>query len=318
MYDIAVTVAACLRAGTRVDVGWVADVRGFSSRNAAEALAVTPGGGRVGSVMSGALDEQLAWSISETLSDGAGGRLVELSVNEFEAALAGLSCGGVARCLLVPATDLPAQLWPALIQRDPVCLITEIDGNWVGATEMFTPATVNEAGPDVAQLFARGAPETVVREGSVVTALWPVPKFVIVGAGAVADALDAAVRLLGWAPQTLFEAGAATAAISGLAAVDGVVVTSHDRDVAGPALAGALASRVGYIGALGSRRTQQDRADWLADHAILDLDRIHGPAGLNLGANTPAEIAVSIIAEMLATKSGRNPGSLRDSTGPIR
>jgi xanthine dehydrogenase accessory factor len=95
------------------------------------------------------------------------------------------------------------------------------------------------------------------------------------------------------------------------------VVLSHDDEIAGPALEAALAGDVGYIGALGSRRTQQSRAQWLADHGVTERDRIHGPAGLDIGANTPAEIAISIVAEALATKSGSTPGSLRDRAGSI-
>ena len=87
--------------------------------------------------------------------------------------------------------------------------------------------------------------------------------------------------------------------------------------MAGPALRAALAGEVGYIGALGSRRTQQSRADWLAYRGITDLDRVHGPAGLDIGANTPAEIAVSIIAEALAVASGEERGSLRERPGSI-
>ncbi|MDT4985843.1 MAG: xanthine dehydrogenase accessory factor, partial [Pseudonocardiales bacterium] len=67
----------------------------------------------------------------------------------------------------------------------------------------------------------------------------------------------------------------------------------------------------------GSRRTQQARADWLAYRGIVELDRIYGPAGLDIGANTPAEIAVSVIAEAMAVKSGSNPRSLRERAGSI-
>jgi len=62
----------------------------------------------------------------------------------------------------------------------------------------------------------------------------------------------------------------------------------------------ALDSDVGYIGALGARRMQENRADWLAYRGVTDLSRIHGPAGLDIGAETPAEIAVSILAEAIA------------------
>jgi xanthine dehydrogenase accessory factor len=105
-----------------------------------------------------------------------------------------------------------------------------------------------------------------------------------------------------------------------------VLVVSHDLELAGPTLSTALSSQAGYIGALGSRRTQQARADWLAYRGITDLDRIHGPAGLDIGASSPAEIAVSILAEALATASGamsvatdsgEKSMSLRDRTGAI-
>jgi len=109
----------------------------------------------------------------------------------------------------------------------------------------------------------------------------------------------------------------ATGIIAGLAVLDKVVVTSHDDELAGPALTAALAGNVGYIGALGSRRTQQSRADWLALRGVTDLERIHGPAGLDIGANTPAEIAVSVVAEALAARSGANAASLRSKSGAI-
>ncbi|MDT4910252.1 MAG: xanthine dehydrogenase accessory factor, partial [Pseudonocardiales bacterium] len=89
------------------------------------------------------------------------------------------------------------------------------------------------------------------------------------------------------------------------------------EELGGRALAAALSARPGYIGALGSRRTQQARADWLAYRGIVELDRIYGPAGLDIGANTPAEIAVSVIAEAMAVKSGSNPRSLRERAGSI-
>ena len=74
---------------------------------------------------------------------------------------------------------------------------------------------------------------------------------------------------------------------------------------------------MGYIGALGSRRTQQARADWLAYRGVTDLERVHGPAGLDIGANTPAEIAVSILAEALAVKARASAGPLGQKSGPI-
>jgi xanthine dehydrogenase accessory factor len=313
VYDIALMVSACLRADTRVDVAWAVETHGFSSRDHSEALALTPGGGRTGSVLSGSLNDQLA----DAAAQSGTARLVSLQVGEVDASLAGLSCGGDARCLLVPASELPAELWGQLRSRLPVCLVTQLNGDLVVDTAMFTADTIAEAGEDVAQLFRRGVSDTTITDDAVVTVLWPVPKLVIIGGGGIAAALDAAAGLLGWQTQAVTDASSAIGLIADLAVMDNVVVLSHDDELAGPALEAALASDVGYIGALGSRRTQQSRAQWLADHGVTDLERIHGPAGLDIGANTPAEIALSIVAESLATKTGSTVGSLRERPGPI-
>jgi xanthine dehydrogenase accessory factor len=219
--------------------------------------------------------------------------------------------------LLVPATSLPAELWDRLRERDPVCLVTTLDGDRVTGTQLYGRDTIADAGEAAAKLFEKGASDTLVTEESVTTVLWPIPQLVIVGGGAIAEAVTAAAGLLGWHAQTLTEVRAATGVIAGLAVLDKLVVTSHDVELAGPALAAALDSGVGYIGALGSRRTQQVRADWLAYRGITDLDRVHGPAGLDIGANTPAEIAVSIVAEALAVRAGKSAGSIRERSGAV-
>jgi xanthine dehydrogenase accessory factor len=313
MYDIALSVAACLRAGTRVDVAWAVEAHGFSSWEKSEALALTPGGGRIGGVLSGSLNSQLA----DLADQGISRRIVKLQAGEVDAMLAGLACGGDARCLLIPAADLPAPLWDQLRAREPVALVTRLDGDQVVDTVLYSSDSIADAGDEVARRFKAGVSDTAVSADAVVTVLWPLPKLVIVGAGSIADALDAAAGLLGWSTQAATDVSTATGLIAGLAPLDQLVVLSHDDDLAGPALQAALDTEVGYIGALGSRRTQQSRADWLAYRGITDLARIHGPAGLNIGANTPAEIAVSIMAEALAVRSGAPAGQLRDRSGSI-
>lgn len=312
MYDIALSVAACLRAGTKVDVAWAVETRGFSSWDRSEGLALTPGGGRVGALMAGSLDDQVA----ELVRTGTTGRLVDLHVGDVDALVAGLSCGGEARCLIVPATDLPNGLWARLEAREAVCLVTRLDGDEVLDTTMFTSATIADAGEDAVRLFQRGSSDTAVFSDIVVTALWPVPRLVVVGAGAIAEAIAAAAKLLGWNAR-LDADGSATTGLAELAAVDSVVVISHDLDVSGSALVAALSGSAGYIGALGARHTQEARARWLAEKAVTDLRRVYGPAGLDVGARTPPEIAVSVLAEILAVKSRRTPVSLRERNGPI-
>ncbi len=301
MYDIALSVAACLRAGTRVDVAWPVRAQGFASREPNEALALTPGGGRIGAVASGAANGQL----SDLAIQGGGGRLVHLSIAEFEAQLAGLSRGGELDCLLAPATDLPAELWDRLRDRQSVCLVARLDGDRVTGVELYGPDTVAQAGEEAAQLLGRGISGAVVTPEAVVTVFCPVPKLLIVGHGAIVDALRANAELLGWQVEVAGERGVATGVIAGLSPLDAVVVAAHDLELAGPALEAALASSAGYLGGLGSRRMQQTRADWLAYRGVTDLSRLHRPAGLDIGARTPAEIAVSILAEALAVRSGR-------------
>jgi xanthine dehydrogenase accessory factor len=100
---------------------------------------------------------------------------------------------------------------------------------------------------------------------------------------------------------------------------DVVLVFTHDVKFDEPALIAALATDAGYVGALGSRRTQERRLERLRD-AGLDEDsiaRIHAPCGLDLGARTPPETVVSILAEVIAVRTGRPGESLRDTSGPI-
>ena len=101
---------------------------------------------------------------------------------------------------------------------------------------------------------------------------------------------------------------------------DAVIVFSHDPKFDEPALLAALRSDAGYIGALGSHRTARDRRERLlaagADEA--DLARVHSPCGLDIGAATPEEVAISIMAEVIAARSGRAGESLLRTQHSIR
>jgi xanthine dehydrogenase accessory factor len=100
---------------------------------------------------------------------------------------------------------------------------------------------------------------------------------------------------------------------------DAVCVLTHDHKFDVPAITAALETPVGYIGAMGSRRTHADRVVRLREEGVDDaaLERVMGPIGLDLGARTPEETAVSICAEIIAVRTGRRARSLRDADGPI-
>ena len=104
-----------------------------------------------------------------------------------------------------------------------------------------------------------------------------------------------------------------------LGARDAVCVLTHDAKFDVPALVAALATDAGYVGAMGSRRTHADRVARLRDAGVDDagIARIMAPIGLDLGARTPEETAISICAEIIARRTGRAAPSLRDTEGPI-
>ncbi len=101
---------------------------------------------------------------------------------------------------------------------------------------------------------------------------------------------------------------------------DAVIIFTHDPKFDEPAILGALATEVGYIGALGSRRTAADRERRLkaAGVSAEQLTRVTSPSGHDIGAGTPAETALSILAEIVARRHGRRGGPLADSVGAIR
>lgn len=295
MYEITLTVTACLRSGTRADVVWLVDADRLPVPDWADAMVLTPGGGRIGSIAGGALDGQL--------TDLAGrlkaGRLVDLEVSEIDALIAGLPSAGSARCLVVPADSFPPDLWDLAAARQPICLVCRMEGDEVADISLYTAQTIGGAGEVVEQLFQAGASGSTVIGDEVITVLRAVPQLVVIGDSPVGDALAELAALIGWRTRTFSNASSATGVIATLSRLDKVVVTAHDLDLAGAALMAALDSDAGYIGALGAHRMQENRADWLAYRGVTDLSRIHGPAGIDIGAETPSEIAVSILAEAI-------------------
>jgi xanthine dehydrogenase accessory factor len=289
MYDVALSVLSCLRAGTEVHVAWV--VAGGPG-DGSEAVAITPGGGRMGGILEGAVDHQIVDAIP-TLGERGG--LVEVPVGPVEALVAGLPEGSSVTVAVVPGPSFPTSIWEALSDRVPVSFsLTVGDGRFTG----FDVLEPRDAGIELS-------------EGRLTCSLVPIPRVVIAGGGPIADALVDVFSAVGWRPAVHGEVGAATGAMATLADLDGVIVMGHDVETAGRALQGALASHAGYIGSIGSTRMQELRAEWLSYRGVEWSDRVHGPAGLAIGASTPGEIAVSIVAEAVAVLhgAGRDPGT---------
>jgi xanthine dehydrogenase accessory factor len=161
----------------------------------------------------------------------------------------------------------------------------------------------------------------------------PPPRLVVVGAVDTAEALCAAAKRLGW-HTICVDARARFATPERVPSADelvvewpdvalerlrpdhgtAIVVLTHDLKFDVPALEAALRTDAFYVGAIGSRRTQAARQEALVAAGLDEesIARVHGPAGLDIGADTPAETAVSILSEALACRAGRNGGRLED------
>jgi xanthine dehydrogenase accessory factor len=301
---------------------------GVPAEGAGAGAPVGSGGGPAGSGYRGA--------------DGAGGpqvALLRLPVDEPAAAAAGLACGGTVTVALHHSSAIPARFWEAIAGGQPVAMVTHVvpePAARVPGTLLVGPDGVvagslgaadvdQQAATEARALLAGGrtASRVVPSAGGslVIEAVVPAAKLVVVGGGDLADAIGRQASLLNWQPQVVDgpDPAVPAQAIGRLGPADGVVVLSHDHDVGVPALAAALATRAGYIGALGSRRTQAARRDALLAGGTNepDLARVHGPAGLDLGGRAPEEIALAICAQMLAVRSGRDAGALSERSGSI-
>jgi xanthine dehydrogenase accessory factor len=155
----------------------------------------------------------------------------------------------------------------------------------------------------------------------------PPPRLVVVGAVDTAEALCAAARQLGWRTICV-DARAQFATPERIPSADelvvewpdvalerlrpdhgtAIVVLTHDLKFDVPALEAALKTDAFYVGAIGSRRTQAARREALAATGIdeASIDRVRGPAGLDIGADTPVETAIAILSEALAVRAGRD------------
>ena len=299
MYGIALTVAACLQSGTRADVAWLVDADGLEVSDWADAVVFTPGGGKTGALAGGALDAKLA-DLAGRLSSG---RLVDLEISQVDALIAELPSPGSARCLIVPADRVPSEVWDLAGGRERFCLVTELSGDEVTGIEVYTDATSSGADDAVREALGSGVSGSAILGDRIVSVFSALPQIVIIGAGPIAEALAGLSAFLGWQPRMTSEQTIVSGLIAPLSRRDKVIIAAHDLELAGTALAAALDSDCGYIGSLGSRKMQSDRADWLAYRGVTDLSRVHGPAGLDIGADTPGEIAVAIAAEAIAQAS---------------
>lgn len=228
------------------------------------------------------------------------GRHVSHAVTELESLMSGLPVGSAVEFLIVPAAEFPPELWRDLLEREAVAITATISD---GEVTDIRVATRDDASEPERELLTAGGLVTVRGDNRITTVLAPVTRLVVAGAGPIAEALANQGRLIGWKVSVESRPDIVAGMSATLSWLDAIVVMGHEIEPSSRCLMAALESDAGYIGALGSRAMQEARGDWLAFREVTDLSRVHGPAGLSIGARNPAEIAVSIVAEIVAERT---------------
>lgn len=319
-------------AGSRVGVGLVRvlDRHGFGTVEPGQLLAGTADGSAAGDLMHGTMDLKARPLLASAVSAPA---TVNAHVAEHPALEAGLACSGGATLLGHPlAAELADALGQAFLDATPAALVSTVDGRAslllagprLAARHgtLGSPVVDEAAAEHVRSALRRGATLTArvsVADTEVLLDLWvPVPSVLVVGSGAIGEALLAQAGLLGWAARRVTGLDETREAVAAFTDADVLVLLDH-APAFDAALVDGLRGARGFIGALGSRHTQEIRRERLlrAGLSAAELARLHGPVGLDLGARTPAETAVSVVAEVIAVRSGRPAAPLGGAAGRI-
>jgi xanthine dehydrogenase accessory factor len=303
--------------GRKVAVATVVATRRSAPRPVGSKLFVSDSGDLEGSVSGGCVESDVVLAAQEVLAGGAP-RLLTYGITDEMAFGVGLPCGGEIDVFVEELTEA----------ERPDVTLTVVAGEGVGE-RLHDPELEQEA-------RRRGRSHVIELDDRTILADVdaPPPRLFVYGAVDTAEALCRAAKLLGWR-TIVADARASFATPERIPSADelllawpdeamaqarldlgtAVVVLTHDDKFDLPMIRGALASDAFYVGWIGSRRNQERRRGLLRDEGMTDdeLARISGPSGLDIGAGTPSETAVSILAEILAVRTGRAGGRLRDA-----
>ncbi len=307
--------------GRAVALATVIETWGSAPRPVGSQLAIGPDAAMAGSVSGGCVEGAVVAEAMEALEAG-GPRILTYGVSDAEAFAVGLACGGTIRVLVEPVGE--GGLAPALLER--LVAARRERRAAVMAVNVATWERRLLEGPGdplwpvaSAALTADRAGFAPEPDGDWFLGLHNPPlRLIVVGAVHIAQALVPMARLAGYDPvlvdpRSAFGSDArfpgetilgdwpdAALAGQGLDARTAVVTLTHDAKLDDPAIQAALRSEIFYLGCLGSRRTHAKRVARLVEAGFAEgeIARIHAPIGADIGARSPAEIAVSILAQM--------------------
>ena len=300
------------RAGRGASLATVVETWGSAPRRVGAQMVVSGDGQIEGSVSGGCVEGAVMVEAMDALESGKG-TLLEFGVSDGDAFAVGLACGGTIKVLVEPvgsvlSETVLAELVEARAKRVPLAYVA--NGQTGGGTLQF------EGFAERFRMDRSGVEE----DGRFVAIHNPPLRLVIVGAVHIAQSLTPMARIAGFDPIIVDPRAAfgSEARFPGEEILDewpdeameqieldartALVLLTHDPKLDDPALHVALKSRAFYVGALGSKRTHAKRVERLREAGFGDeeIGRIHGPIGLDIGASSPSEIAVSILGELLA------------------
>ena len=299
------------RSGKGAAIATVVETWGSAPRPVGSRLAVSGESEIEGSVSGGCVEGAVVVEALDALEDGQP-RLLTYGVSDDEAFAVGLACGGTIRVLVEPVgraipEPMLADLHARAEAHDPVAYTVNTE-TW--DRRLAEP----EDYPDRFRADRSG-----FEESTFVAVIPPPLRMAVIGGVHIAQALIPMARMAGFAPYLVDPRGAFASeerfpdtdlshdwpneALEawGIDARTAVVTLTHDPKIDDPALRVALRSDAFYVGSLGSKRTHGKRVDRLRAEGFTEeeIGRIHAPVGLDIGARSPAEIAVSVLAEVI-------------------
>lgn len=307
------------RAGRGAVLATVVETWGSAPRQAGSQLAIAGDGTFMGSVSGGCVEGAVVTEAVDALADGAS-RLLTFGVSDDQAFSVGLACGGTIRVLVEPIGQaLPEAMLADLVAAKAARKAATYLVNTNSWERRLASGTQD---PMALAIDSRmRADKSGMEDGWFIAVHNPPLRMIVVGAVHIAQALLPMARACGYDPTLIDPRGAfgASARFPGEVISDdwpdeamvalkpdartAVVTLTHDPKLDDPALLSALASPAFYIGCLGSTRTHAKRLDRLRSAGVTEAQaaRLRAPVGLDIGAKSPAEIAVSILAQITQT-----------------
>lgn len=313
-----------LAAGQRVALATVVATWGSSPVPIGGQMAVAENDLFQGSVSGGCVESDIIVAAADVIANGSP-QLLTFGVSNETAWRSGLPCGGTISILVVALAQ--TQTLPLLesiatmrAAREPAILVTNVADGGLSLYDARVRAALPGFVAEVARDGISRMAENGAGEQAFVHLLLPPPRVVIIGATHIAQHLVAMLGLIGYDaiivdPRTAYANEQRFAGVEiiaewpddalpgiGLDPFTAVVVVAHTPEIDDQALRHALAAGCRYVGALGSTRNHARRRERLAASgvAVTDIDRVRAPIGLPIGAHGAAEIAVSILAEIIA------------------